>query len=1351
MSKTRTSKSRYLAIGSVLASALRKRGEDDSDYPISDKDTLTEVPPVSAPEPAPVVDEYELAIAPDGLYYFPNLDEGKIDTAEYWEVRLLRVMQGVNGRDLEKALSHLRTVRPNDLPENVYIAVYNNLAVVDPSKLLYMYRRTNSNIGWDIVSNAITNNLRSDQTNPDILWNVFSSVPKESKVKAYIENKDLVNGILRLFDSGKVFNLFIRTRGNVPPMFAIWNAVVDGELEELRNILEEKLKGANLSPTLIYLNSVYKVFPEETKEVLLGKETLFQSVKAVIQMASVYPEVRRHLLNLDLDIKDLFYIYIEFFKSLFSEEERQEIYRSLPQRKGNSSAANFFHALYFGVDEPLEFVMREIPQSILDELASGSEGYLSGLGSSGGSLLHKMRKAGRKFSDKIERNMLKSLLEHSRLDELSKSDIFELLVEKYGVDNSLFVEMLMSSRIRTRSVKPDSLMGELIATALDDLMGSHKVKNGDWMHHILSGNLFYLSEFITPKKETLSTIIDYADNVFVKSDDYRTINEEHDSLATKSGLLSFFSSIARRSTDRKIDNDLAGKYLTAAEDLFGDGFKPELGTVASRVTERDISINRNHLAEIKGFSLLSHLEDPTEETIKRYVNLLASVDSKALFYKGKSGAHAFRSLQEYTSYMRGLVGEKTWDEIGEEIRAGFKKRFESEAFASTPVIADYPEFFDKAVKNMNLAGLGPKTVIHDMLGKAFRQILGGDISFISDESYKTINNKLIESITDGTLDEYINLYRSTRGFGRPRVWFLRDPQFLSTAMKKIVEEFPGEFMARIRKGDYSNESYRELIRSAIKNLKPIFFDAIGMLTDLDAFSSFIRAGNEDLLLDILKAIQGRHGGLYSVKEFLNDTELWGVLENNEDVLNGFMRHAHRVSQRDFMRDVREDPKLRALFEKSSFKYSAVWLRQTEDYEEAKKMYPRVENDLKVTDLPDNIRITESIYQGEQRSEVFKSTFGTRYTISNNNVDPTKISYAVGKNLIHAGDGVDHTNVGMSGFTNSWALASIGEINPQGIGTLEVLRREPKKVVPPNDSSVPIIIIEQYQSDYPPLYSLIFDENNPDYDPDLKDSLIEDYGVEAFRDFTKHLDYINKAYPYLAIINTIETAKKLGAPYIYIHDYEEVVRNAHIENKEKAAKLYRDIPMLVATEKAEIRISTSWYGELDEVAEPIWKIPANDSVIEKMREEIKKSTGKGPEYDFSRTPKQNADIAKALRERLKMDTRSKWNAAEENVTKLESVKQELISRLETDEKDFSLVDIERLSTPTEVLIYLGKIRQQYGRGEFKKKFGLINRSLGMLSRAAKIFNRMIKLSTLLVASRNHRIRSLDSLLRGILNP
>ena len=213
------------------------------------------------------------------------------------------------------------------------------------------------------------------------------------------------------------------------------------------------------------------------------------------------------------------------------------------------------------------------------------------------------------------------------------------------------------------------------------------------------------------------------------------------------------------------------------------------------------------------------------------------------------------------------------------------------------------------------------------------------------------------------------------------------------------------------------------------------------------------------------------------------------------------------------------------------------------------------------------------------------------------------------------------------------------------------------------------------------------------------------------------------------------AKKLGAKNIYIHEYDRVVELANIKNVEKVKKLYDTIPSLIATR----RVVYNGY-------EPLWEVPVDDSVILKMHEEIKKITGKGPEYDFSKTPKQNAEVAKALRDKLRIDMRTKWNVAEENIAKLESVKDELIAQLEVDMKDFDPAEIEALSTPTEVLIYLGRVKAQYSKGAFKKKFNQINRSLGILSRAAEAFVRMIKISTMLVLSKNNRMKNLNKIWR-----
>ena len=63
-----------------------------------------------------------------------------------------------------------------------------------------------------------------------------------------------------------------------------------------------------------------------------------------------------------------------------------------------------------------------------------------------------------------------------------------------------------------------------------------------------------------------------------------------------------------------------------------------------------------------------------------------------------------------------------------------------------------------------------------------------------------------------------------------------------------------------------------------------------------------------------------------------------------------------------------------------------------------------------------------MYQDDQRPDEWVGS--ERFTISQNNTNPNDLLYNINKKLIHAGDGVAHTNVGASGFTSAWALAAV---------------------------------------------------------------------------------------------------------------------------------------------------------------------------------------------------------------------------------------------------------------------------------------------------------------------------------------
>jgi len=475
------------------------------------------------------------------------------------------------------------------------------------------------------------------------------------------------------------------------------------------------------------------------------------------------------------------------------------------------------------------------------------------------------------------------------------------------------------------------------------------------------------------------------------------------------------------------------------------------------------------------------------------------------------------------------------------------------------------------------------------------------------------------------------------------------------------------------------------------------------------------------------------------------------------------------------------------------------MKHISDRKTALDIYPKLKHDIDVPDLPSNIKINKSIYQNEQRAEEFREY--TRYTIANNNLEPTEVLYDIGKQLVHAGDGVDHTNVGTSGFTNSWSLVSFvdqdnyvhkGRRDDEDWDEFRArVDREAK------DISTKEVVIEQYQSDYPPVLHQLFGGENQEAlnnlihkyaDPELLKEFEAGIGVNTpqvgqrvqilqgsergksgvinkitpYRDYSyymvefsdeedgtyevnfevdyladedgnefrearvveypidiapqvkdarKHIEYLSKAYPFISIINAIKVAQTFNKDYIFISI--NAPEYANIGNKNKAKKLYTDIPLALEAEEASIQ------------GEPVWKIPATGETIQKAEAMAQRATGKDKDYNYSLTPKQNIEIKeKTLREEKKKK-RQGWQGTPEKMEQLMEINEQVRALLPE-------VEVPDFITPQQGLRYLnqevnGKI---INKKRFKKDFGLINRNLGMLSRASRRKNRLIKMASLI---------------------
>jgi hypothetical protein len=386
-------------------------------------------------------------------------------------------------------------------------------------------------------------------------------------------------------------------------------------------------------------------------------------------------------------------------------------------------------------------------------------------------------------------------------------------------------------------------------------------------------------------------------------------------------------------------------------------------------------------------------------------------------------------------------------------------------------------------------------------------------------------------------------------------------------------------------------------------------------------------------------------------------------------------------------------------------------------------------EVREVDLPSEIKVSESIYQTAQRPNGLANHM--RYTISINNLMPTDIIYNIGKKLIHAGDGVAHTNVGVSGFTTAWALASL--VSHKGKEAL---------------------VIEQYQSDYPVFSSTIFNSSkNPDSNYEqiadeaginsdevktqamkIDDDLKKEH-PDTYKDARKHFDYISKVYPYLVIAASMKFAKEISSdsePFIFIS--RNAPYYADISNKEKAAKLYEEIPQLIPGTKTEGVAHIFPDGSFSK-KEECWKIKASNENILIYENKARSLLGRGPEYNFALTPEQNR--------RIKTDDRKKkidWKPDSDKIDALKRIIKEIKEKLPG-------VDVPSMHSPTDIIIFLNtKVRGKVVPNKpFKKDFGPIIKELAILKHSWILEERMVKLSRLLSCATRERFGKLTSLL------
>ena len=364
----------------------------------------------------------------------------------------------------------------------------------------------------------------------------------------------------------------------------------------------------------------------------------------------------------------------------------------------------------------------------------------------------------------------------------------------------------------------------------------------------------------------------------------------------------------------------------------------------------------------------------------------------------------------------------------------------------------------------------------------------------------------------------------------------------------------------------------------------------------------------------------------------------------------------------------------------------------------------------------DLKINRSMYQSEQRPEEFMGA--SRYTLSQINTRPTDSMYEINKQLIHAGDGVAHTNVGASGFTSSWGLFSI------------------QTDFSNSEDGESFFVIEQYQSDYPVVLNEIFnvEKNGPKspyyrnfehYEQSLEGNqrLKEKY-PRHYKDIVAHFNIISAAYPYLILSKAIQIAVIAGLPHIYI--LKDAARLADIKNQDKAKKLYEDIPLMVASGTRLINKNLCW------------KIEATQTNINKLMSKAREITGRDSQYDFSLSPAQNAQLRMRDRERRK---KSPWAASAEKLQKLEEINRLIRSR-------FPELNVPDFTNPTDAIRFLNEeakpwaIKNEEGmtKGKAKKEFSPIVRDLAILKRSWERIVGMMKFAKL--SRGKNRFRSLE---------
>lgn len=1062
------------------------------------------------------------------------------------------------------------------------------------------------------------------------------------------------------------------------------------EAPEFKDLLRANID--RLSSYFLYYYKIYTIFPEECREKIIEFTNSkfvngLNSLKNIIDISFYIPDavdlVRKDLENGFEDIFGYNYHAIAFIKR-FSIEKRQTFYPLLLSERNNplrifSKIASSSYLLSKETHEAVSQIIREVPQHIWDEMAlkilkeQSVYFFMSGI---------------LKFISFSE-NIIKIGFNYVFDDTFENKDKFKKLFHNKEFNN-LFKEYGLTEEQFLKIYK--NFDGDEISqyNFLSKLLQNH-----------ISSIIQKTKENQNLSSKDIDFILHYFNNKLYKadSDGYENLNI----------ILEILNQVDNKNERKKL------QYT--AKELFSYIYKSEEPFLSERafrnlmIIASDSSILLQNLLKTSDndrpfddwLPMSKMVDEPSEDLLRFYAEIIVTRKPELLFettgrenvnireYFINEDLNDKELLNKLYGIDHELINEiiqktdpETFKKSVEKIREGIKKKKENREEDKIPLIKRFPDLLVLAIKNMSFT----RYLLYEKLLNYIRLVYH-DVNTIpesiADIVYKkifsvntSVKNPLIEMLFDNKLElnksELIEVLKK------------RFPEKYALAIKKAVEIDPVSFL-NSEFGRNRNE-YENEIFFAIKKL-----DAQSSLRD--NYYSNIYLNNE-------------------FKEFICEPQ-------NEDIFKAVFDRASEVDAVEKLLSTYPDL-IKKVIDLNMAIISFSHFRKLENLEVAKNMYKILKNDYPVERLPEEIKISKSIYQQEQRPHVLEDNI--RYTISNNNINPTPVLYDIGKKLIHAGDGVQHTNIGVSGFTNSWALVSFIKIT------------EDKDA----DKYENTILIEQYQSDYPPVLHILFggqERGGGEEGRRALQALIKKHGDQdaiqkykelhrasnpsedieipidlapMVKDARTHFEYISKIYPYLAIANTIKTAKALGLLNICI--LADAPRYAHIKNKDKADRLYIEIPKALGKKIYDYNYS------LD-----LWKIPATDEILEKLEAMIQEIIGKSKDYDFYLTPAQNKEREKA---KLEEEQRKKieWNSTPEKEKELNNIEIKIRNILPE-------LEVPKFFSPQEVLKFLGEEvkGKVLTKKQFNAQFSTIMRDLGLLSRAARRKERMIKIATL----------------------